>query len=203
MINIKHNDNYQIISSDLIQCSGYECKSFFLKYRLFDGNWSGNIETSIIMRSKSIGALLYDPILKKVVLIKQFRSGAIDIFKDPWLLEIVAGKNDLNLTPTQAVIQEIKEEVGITNIGKLIHIYDFLSNPCITNELMQLFCVLINIKNINCNKSFGNKNEGEDIKVYIFSLNEIIKMINSGVISNSLTIIALQWLILNEKDINY
>ena len=55
---------------------------------------------------------MYDVITDQVVLIEQFRVGAMAHEEGPWQLEMVAGMIDTLETPTQVAIRECKEESG-------------------------------------------------------------------------------------------
>src|SRR3989338_685097 len=95
-----HQSDYGLDDVALVsRTAGY--RGFFsidtirLRHKLFAGGWSREFERELFMRGHAAGVLLYDPDLDKVVLVEQFRIGAIeDAQRDgrsPWLLEIVAG----------------------------------------------------------------------------------------------------------------
>ena len=61
-----------------------------LTHRLFSGGTSPVIQRELVIKPQAIGVLIYDPILDAVLLIEQFRVGALPEV-NPWQLEIVAG----------------------------------------------------------------------------------------------------------------
>ena len=76
----------------------FKMNSYKVRYKLFDGNWSRIFGREVLMRGDVVGVVLYDPSLDKVVLIEQFRIGALRDDHSPWLLECVAGVLDKNET---------------------------------------------------------------------------------------------------------
>ena len=62
-----------------------------LKHRLFDGEWSEVLQRELLVKDEAVGILLFDPARDEVVLVRQFRTGAMNEESAPWLLELVAG----------------------------------------------------------------------------------------------------------------
>ena len=62
-----------------------------LRHELFDGGFSNTMTRELLLRPRAVGVLLFDPVLEKVVLVRQIRIGMLDEGQDPWLLELVAG----------------------------------------------------------------------------------------------------------------
>jgi ADP-ribose pyrophosphatase len=48
----------------------------------------------------------------------------------------------------------------------------------------------------------GLAEEGEDIKVHVLGLPQVVEMLNAGEIDNSPAIIAIQWLLLNKEEVD-
>src|ERR1700722_8488470 len=62
-----------------------------LRHRLFNGGWSEPVGREVFERGHSVAVLPYDPVADAVVLIEQFRAGALAAGAGPWLTECVAG----------------------------------------------------------------------------------------------------------------
>ncbi|MBA3814899.1 MAG: hypothetical protein H0X26_10570 [Alphaproteobacteria bacterium] len=60
------------------------------RHRFFSGGWSPVFTWEVLKTDNAVGVLGFDPVLNKVVLIQQFRIGAVDGKESPWLLEIIA-----------------------------------------------------------------------------------------------------------------
>ena len=67
-----------------------------LRHRLFAGGWSEAITREVFERGHSVAVLPYDPKADAIVLIEQFRAGALAAGMKPWLIECVAGVIDLS-----------------------------------------------------------------------------------------------------------
>lgn len=195
-----HHD-YKIIKTKTTNYRDIKIQNLQLTHRLFDGTWSCKLKKSLVIKKQAVGVLLYDIILDQVILIEQFRHGALKINKKkPWLIEIVAGVVEQGLNKIETAFKEAEEEAG-ARIIHLIPITDYLTSPATTNELMNLYCGLININEINNLKIFGNKTENEDILVHKINLKDAILMINQGTINNAATIISIQWLFINKNNL--
>ena len=128
----------QIINEASVYQGFFEIKKFKLKHRLFSGGWSKELHRELFCRGHAVAILLYDPAQDKVVLIEQFRIGALDNKNGPWLLEIPAGIVEPEEKAEAVAIREAKEEAGC-EIKKLIPICDTYSSPGGSSETVQLF----------------------------------------------------------------
>src|SRR5690606_34688414 len=88
-----HND-VQVIAREQCFKGFYSIQKYHVKHKLFSGGWSGVIQRELFVRHNATCVLLFDPAQNKVVLVEQFRIGAIREPTTPWLLELVAGLND-------------------------------------------------------------------------------------------------------------
>lgn len=171
-------------------------KQFNLRHRLFKGGWSAVLNREICTRPCVAAALPYDPVLDKVVLIQQFRIGAINA-TNPWLIEIVAGLADETDDSLLDVIhREMKEECGLTT-QQLHKIYDYWVSPGASNEYVSLFCARVDAS--LAGGIHGLAAEHEDISVQCVSSEEAFAMLGNEQINNALAIMALQWLQLNKE----
>ncbi|MDQ2994469.1 MAG: NUDIX domain-containing protein [Pseudomonadota bacterium] len=165
-----------------------------LQHKLFSGEWSPPIKREVFGK-RSVAALLpYDPIRDEVVLIQQFRVGALTA-DNPWLLEIVAGICEPDESIEELIVRETFEEAGLKPL-ELLKIYEYWVSPGGSCEHLTLFCGRVDAS--NAGGIHGLKQENEDIQVITVPANEAIKAISTGEINNAASIIALQWLALNK-----
>ncbi len=165
-----------------------------LRHRLFNGGWSLPITRELFERGHAAAVLPYDPLRNEVVLIEQFRIGAMDTPDGPWLLEIVAGIIEPDEITEDVVKRESVEEANC-NISDLIPLYDYLASPGGMTERIALFCGRTDTT--QAGGIHGAADEGEDIKVHVVSLETALQFLVSGKINSASAIIALQWLALN------
>lgn len=179
----------------------FRLERYRLRHRKFSGEWGRSITRELFERGNAAAVLPYDPHTDEVLLIEQFRAGAIYApSNNPWLLEIVAGVIEANETPEQVVERESVEEAGC-QISNLIPLYDYLVSPGGTTERIILFCGQVDMKTIDVGSIHGNGEEDEDIKVHVMPVSNAIELLNTGRISSASAIIALQWLALNRDSV--
>ncbi|MDQ7049578.1 MAG: NUDIX domain-containing protein [Enterobacterales bacterium] len=181
---------YQLLEQKSLYSGFFKLQNYRLKHQLFQGGWSQEFTREILQRGNAAGVLLFDPKTDQLVLIEQFRPGAIES-DYPWIMEVVAGMIESDETPKQVVQREAIEESGVQIKGlKLIHHY--YSSPGGSDEQIWLFIGQINIDQIA--EYAGLENENEDIKVHRLAATEVFDWLKKGKINNAMTIIALQWL---------
>jgi ADP-ribose pyrophosphatase len=195
---MKHSDVKILSKKTLYQ--GFACiERYKLKHRLFAGGWSKPFERELTIRYNAVAVLPYDPKLDQVVLIEQFRIGALKDKNSPWLLELVAGVLDKNIPKQQIAHLETKEEAGL-DIIKLIPIHGYWTSPGGSSEYVDLYCGIVDAS--NAGGIHGLSDEHEDILVRTITSQDAFAQVKSGRINNASTIIALQWLELNHGKIH-
>ncbi|CAH0541350.1 ADP-ribose diphosphatase [Vibrio marisflavi] len=167
------------------------------QHKLFQGGWSGIIERELVERGHAVALLPYDPKTDQVVIVEQIRVGALED-GTPWQFEIVAGVIDTEETSEQVAIREAKEEAGI-DIGQLKKITAFYPSSGGCSEKIDVY--IGETDATTAHGVHGLDYEGEDIKVHVMSRAEAYKTVESGIIENGASIIALQWLQMNYESI--
>ncbi len=109
-----------------------------IRHSLFGGGWSGERVFELFERGRAAAVLPYDPVRDEVVLIEQFRIGALEAAGGPWLVEIVAGIIEAGETPEAVVRREMQEEAGCA-VGDLIPICTYLATPGACTETIAVF----------------------------------------------------------------
>ena len=127
----------------------------------------------------------------EVVLIEQFRPGAMAAGWEPWLIECVAGVVETGESTADVAVREASEEAGCA-ITALHAVSRFLSSPGACTESVEVFCGRVDASNVG--GIHGLAEEGEDIRVQTLRIAEAIKWLDQGRIVNAKTIIALHWL---------
>jgi ADP-ribose diphosphatase len=162
------------------------------RHRLFRGAWSGLRSHDVLRRGMAVAVVLYDPDRDRVVLVEQLRLGALLAGASPWQIEVAAGLVGAGETPAAVAIREIEEETGLVPAGALIPIQRYLPSPGASDEIVQLFCARVD--STAAAGLYGLAEEGEDIRVAVKSFAEIEALLDSGMIENGHSLIALYWL---------
>jgi ADP-ribose pyrophosphatase len=173
-------------------------KSFTLKHTLYKGGWSPAITRELFQRGNCVAVLLYDPIRDEVVIIEQFRIGAMQMPEQAWLLEIVAGAIEPGETAEEVAYRESIEEAGC-EIQQLIKINDFFTSPGGTSELLSLFYGKVDTTHIG--GIHGLDHEDEDIFVTTMKFDKVYQLLLDGKILSAIPIIAIQWLFINRENL--
>ncbi len=190
--------DFKIISKDIVFKGYFRIIRYKLKIKLFNGSWGKTVVREVFDRGNAVALLPYDPVNKKIVLIEQFRIGAISKIScfSPWLLEPIAGVIGSNESFERAILRESKEEAGL-KILKLVHICDYLVSPGGCTENVSLFLGRVDTKSI-LTKFHGVRSESEDIKIHVLDIRAARELLFKNKVSNSMCIIALQWFFLND-----
>ena len=162
-----------------------------LSNQLFNGSWSPVYTREVFERGHAAAVLLIDSKREEVVFVEQFRPGAIETETNPWLVELVAGMIEEDETPEAVVYREAIEESG-SEILKLRKICEYLVSPGGTTERIWLYVAEINSRKIA--DYAGLDDENEDIRVHCITMKEAFKWLENGQINNAMTLIAVQWL---------
>jgi ADP-ribose pyrophosphatase len=155
--------------------------------------WNLGVTRELFSGAHVSGLLPFDPIKKKILLLKQFRAGVLKEGFHPIITEIVAGIIDKGESPKEAAIRECKEETNC-DVKKITDIFSFFPAPGSSESYYHLF--LGEIESFEGERIFGQEDENEDILAKCYDIIEVKKLLNEGKIINGLTLIALQWFFL-------
>lgn len=175
-----------------------ELQQLQVKHRLFEGGWSDTFQRELLVRAPAVMVLLYDPVQDAIVLIEQFRVGALKDQQGPWLLEMVAGMVDSGESLAEVARREALEEAGC-EVLELEQLMQFWTTPGGSSEQMTLFCGKVNTAGIG--GVHGLDEENEDIRVHVISYEEALRALAQGIIRDASSVIALQWLQLHKDEL--
>jgi len=186
---------YEIIDKEILYNGFFRMEKYRLKHTLYAGGWSEEISRELFVRGSCVAVLLYDPHTDQVVLIEQFRAGAIIQPDRAWLVEIVAGAIEEGETAVEVAYRESIEEAGC-DIQELMVINEFYTTPGGASERITLFCGKIDSTQVG--GIHGLDHEDEDILVRAVDFKDAYVMLENNEIESAIPIIALQWLALNK-----
>ena len=177
-----------------------------LKYRLFDGLWSKKIDREVFERGHGVLVVLFDPDLDKIVLVEQFRHGALAALSSPWFeadaspwtLECVAGNLRDDEAPEEVAARECREEAGC-DFKDLLAVGHYLVSPSSSSQSVFIFCARIDASKVD--GIHGVAEEGEQTRALAVPTAEVFHWLEAGKIITAGTVIGLQWLRLNYEDL--
>jgi len=196
--------DFEILARKVVHEGIFRYVKYELRHKLFKGGWTPVLQREVVERTSAAGILPYDPILDRVVLISQFRVGAISHLTtppssaktSPWLLEIVAGILGHEEKPEAVALREAQEEAGC-RILELYPIHDYFVSPGGSNEYIHLYCGRIDASHLSANH--GLEEENEDIFALILPVDEAFEWLRQGKIKTAPALMALQWLQINRN----
>ncbi len=187
-----------VLQEKIVYRGFFSLKEYRLRHRLFSGGWSQTVTREVFVRGGAVGVLLYDPKEKAVVLVEQFRPGALNDAVSPWVIEIVAGSLPVGEDPDAVAKKEVFEETGL-QVDTIRPIVSYYASPGSNAEKFHLFYAIIDSS--LASGIHGLKEEHEDIRVRVFSLEDCNQALAEGTVNNALTLIALQWLQLHYQQL--
>ena len=187
------NNQYQIEQQKTVFNGYFQIVKYWLKTSLFRGDWSESFTREVFERGHAIGVVPYDKKNNKLLLVEQFRPGAITTPFDPWVIEPIAGIIEAGEKLEDVVRREAMEEAGI-KLDKVQQIYHYLVSPGGTSETLALYVAPCDLSNYQNHQVYGLQHEQEDIKVHLFSLQQAVAQVEQGKINNAMSIIAINWL---------
>lgn len=181
----------EIIDREVCYQGFFRLERVHLRHSLHRGGMSPVLVREIIEKGDVVAMLPYDPVSDTVVMIEQFRIGAIGDQRGAWLLEIVAGLMEPGERPEEVARREVTEEAGLA-VRRIESIARFFATPAKSSELSHLFCGEVDAS--GAGGVHGLAHEGEDIRVIPMSAEHAFDLLKIGRIDSAWPMIALMWL---------
>ena len=171
---------------------------YTLRHQTFAGGWTPPIEREVYERGHAVAILPYDPRTDRLVLIEQFRIGALVAGWHPWVVEIAAGIIEPGESPDEVARRETREETGLA-VQRLEFVAHLLSTPGGSSETVAVYCAEVDAT--KAPEHGGLVEETEDIRVFTMPVDEALAAMDRGSVNNACTFLALQWLALNRDSL--
>lgn len=167
-----------------------------LQHRLFAGGWSEEIEREVMDRGHAVVVLPYDVERDQIVMLEQFRVGALATSDTPWLIELVAGMTEDGESIESVAHRELMEEAGL-KAETMTFALSYLSSPGGLTERIHIY--LAKVDATSASEFGGLASEHEDIRVQAVPRSDVMALLDEGKIDNAATVIALQYLALHRE----
>lgn len=185
------NYEWSIKDKQIVFDGYFQMEKYTFEHELYAGGFSQHFTREVFERGCAAAVLPYDPKLDQVVLIEQFRAGAIKTMKQPWMKEVVAGIIEIGEQAEDVAKRESIEEAGC-QIGQLELISRYFVSPGGTTEECYLFCGEVDVTNVG--GLHGLADENEDIKVEVVSAQQAFDWVKDGTINSAAGVMSLLWL---------
>ncbi len=189
-------NDYEITKREVLYQGFFRLVKHHIRHLKFDNTWTQEFSREVFERHSAVGVLPYDPALDQIVLIEQFRAGAIANPQSPWLVEIIAGIYQHDQQPKEVAKHEAEEEAGL-EVLDLYPVYEYFVSPGGSDEQFSLYIGRVDAS--QAGGIFGLPEENEDIRAFTLSLDDALDIMRAGKIKTAPAIIALQWLQLNRE----
>lgn len=187
---------FEIVDKQIPYQGFFELDVYTLRHELFAGGWSAEMRRELLVRGRAVAVLLHDPDTDQVLLIEQFRIGAVADPQGPWMLEIVAGIVESGKQDKEVARREAQEEAGceVLNVEPVVDYYPS-AGGC--SEVISIYYAPLDLSGVKPG-IHGLDDENEDIRTLLVPHDEAMMWVKQGKIRSSMTIIALQWLALKK-----
>jgi ADP-ribose pyrophosphatase len=181
----------RVLEDQAVWSGHFSMRRLTLQHRRFAGGWSDPVVREIFERGDAVAVLPYDPSTDSLVMIEQFRPGAVRGDDSPWMLELIAGVVEAGEGDEEVVHREAMEEAAC-ELSELLPIATVFPSAGACTEQVRLFCGRVSKAAIG--ELHGVQEEGEDILVHSIPRADALQMLADDRIPNGHTLIALQWL---------
>lgn len=184
-------DDVRVLSDENAYEGFFRIRRVTLQYRAFGGGWVEPQVREIFERGDAVGVLPYNPEDDSLVLIEQFRPGAMRGQDSPWMLELIAGIVEHGEDDDAVVHREAMEEAGCT-LAEIEPIATVLPSAGACTEQVRLYCGRASTAAVGGVR--GLAEEGENILVHSVPVSEAFALLERDRIPNGHTLISLLWL---------
>lgn len=168
-------------------------ESVTLDYQHSDGSWRTQ-KREIYDHGHGAAVLLFNRVLRKIVLIRQFRFPVWDIGGDGFILEVPAGIVESD-NAHETIRNETVEETGFI-IDEPQLLFKAYASPGSVTEQVYYFIAEYQ-PDMRAGTGGGLVEEGEDIQVLEVDIDEAYAWLGEGKITDAKTIILIQYAKLN------
>jgi len=181
----------EIMARETVYQGYFSVEALTLRHQVFAGGWSDVFRRECFHRGDAVGVLPWDIERDELILIEQFRIGALRADEIPWMLELIAGVVEANESDVDVVHREAQEEAACL-LDQVVPIATYYPSAGACSEQIRLF--VGRMMSAGIGEAHGLEGEHEDIWVHAIPRDQAIALLDAGTINNGHTLIALQWL---------
>jgi ADP-ribose pyrophosphatase len=187
--------DFQILHRSTAYDGFLELARYQIRHASFHGGWCEPVFRERLEKLSAVSVLPYDPQRDEVVLIEQFRIGAMEHADGPWLLETIGGYRHPGEDADAVARRELAEEGGLRS-SLMERVGSFYASPGLSTEQITLFCARVDA--VDAGGIHGLADEGEETRVVVLPAEEALQEL-FGRINSTSPLILLQWLAANRE----
>ena len=169
------NKKVSILNQEILHDGFLKVSRYTLQRSMYDGGMSDPIIREVMERGHAVAVLMYDPKRDEVVVVEEFRIGAIHE-DEPWVLGLVAGMVEEGEEAEDVARREAEEESGAV-VRELEFIANYYCSAGGTTETTAVFYAEIDTSEVA--GVHGLDGEREDIKVVKMPAPEFITSLSN------------------------
>jgi ADP-ribose pyrophosphatase len=155
------------------------------------GGGSRRFSWEMMERGNVVAVLGHDPRRNEIVLVNEFRPGAIVAGEYPYRDNLVAGAIEDNETALEAAVREMQEEADLMLSNPVvIHAGAYVSSGGTTEKISIVYGT---VDTAHAGGIHGNVTENEDILTVVLPAKVFIDRVRSGEINDLKTLVAGFW----------
>ncbi|PTT20484.1 GDP-mannose pyrophosphatase [Microbacterium sp. HMWF026] len=191
---LDRNPRVRVDDVELLAAGWHVLRATTFRYRGDDGEWVTQTRETYD-RGNGATILPYDATRRTVLLTRQFRYPVyVNDHPDGMLVETAAGLLDDD-DPVTAIRREAEEETGV-RVDDVQHVFDVYMSPGSVTERLHFFAAAYDGSTREGDRG-GLIDEGEEIEILEYDIDEALSMIRDGSIQDAKTIMLLQWAVLD------
>lgn len=162
-----------------------------VRHASLDGDGEvGPLRRELLSSSRVVIVIPYDPVLDRIVVIRQFRIGFALQTAHAAPLELPAGLIDEGETPETAARRELLEESGLVARG-VERCFAMMPTPGLCDEYAHIFLAIVDASALA--SAAGLAEEHEDIRPIAADADALIEAVDEGRVENGFLIACIHW----------
>ena len=195
----RSHEQFELIDRQTMLDGFFHVEHLKLRHTVRNSAWTPPLDRYLLRRPDAVCAVVYDRDRDALLLVRQFRVGTF--MKDEgWMTELAAGLVDPGESPQDAVVREVREELGYQPL-KLQPIRMVYTSPGIIDERIFLFYLEVDASS-RVGDGGGNPHEHEDLEIIAVPANNLAAWMAHQDLLDAKTVIGIQWFLAFQASIN-
>jgi len=161
------------------------------RHQTHAGHMSPELSWYLLRRPDAVCAVVCNTDRQVLYFVRQFRLGMVEKGDPAWTVELAAGVVDPGESHHQAIIREVREELGF-NITEAEEVQKIYPSPAILSERIFLFYIEVTDAQ-RVSSGGGTTHEYEDLEIIEVPVNEASGIIGRYQITDAKTLYGLAW----------